>query len=551
MTTRWLDALFSTRPELRPTRALLTPAWLGALAVLGLNDHLFKGSGALPGALTGKLSDVAGMIVAPALLAALLGVRSRRGLFLCTVAVGLVFSLINLSPACADAWSWLMGLVGFPWAITVDPTDLLALPALALGWRALAPAMLARPVAAPVPKFSRPRPAEAGAAALGTLLCVATSRSDDGGFDEGPIPDTGFDSGVDTSDPGSYEPIVADVYLHNSSPDQPLSVRVRKLRDDVLVDCFNVEKNPGVLFSEPLFDQGITWTLPPLTNAPARQVDVDIARDCYAVLVTSDTLDPTVLFWWAGDIPVESVEGQHQSADAYRPGAVVLGVDADGVTSVVESVRDVVFPQTPAAADAVLPQPDEARIAWSDPPIGVHQITELELGADGCAAITFDGGVSAPRFYLCTPLTELPFAVDQWVDVQDLGDTVNLRLAAAPGDPNPVADVQLAVSRGQYLPNFADFTIAAKPIFLDNLGPDPVCGTVAQPQTVSLDFGGMVSEVAAGEGVTIDDGAHVLTLHAAHAERRLILDPKCAEGPDQLGDDLEIVAVWQPSAVMP
>ena len=129
MTTRWLDALFSTRPELRPTRALLTPAWLGALAVLGLNDHLFKGSGALPGALTGKLSDVAGMIVAPALLAALLGVRSRRGLFLCTAAVGLVFSLINLSPACADAWSWLMGLVGFPWAITVDPTDLLALPA--------------------------------------------------------------------------------------------------------------------------------------------------------------------------------------------------------------------------------------------------------------------------------------------------------------------------------------------------------------------------------------------------------------------------------------
>src|SRR5687768_2023818 len=141
MTRRWLDVVFSSRRELRPARALLSPTWLFALAVLAVNDHLLKGAGLLPGVLTGKLSDFAGMLVAPALLAALLGVTSRRGLLHCHIAVGLVFALINLSPACADAWSWLMGLVGFPWTITVDPTDLLALPALALGWRVLVPAM--------------------------------------------------------------------------------------------------------------------------------------------------------------------------------------------------------------------------------------------------------------------------------------------------------------------------------------------------------------------------------------------------------------------------
>ena len=92
---RWLTSPLCTRPELRPGRALLTPTWLAALAVLGVNDHLLKGAGVLPGGLTGKLSDLAGMVVAPALLAALLGLRTRRGLLVCHLAVGAVFAAIK------------------------------------------------------------------------------------------------------------------------------------------------------------------------------------------------------------------------------------------------------------------------------------------------------------------------------------------------------------------------------------------------------------------------------------------------------------------------
>src|SRR5690606_7689329 len=207
MTKRWLDVFYSSRPELRPARALLSPVWLGALALLAVNDHLLKGAAIVPGGLAGKLSDVAGMLVAPTLLAALLGLTTRRGLFHCHIAVGLVFAAINLSPAAADSWSWLMGLVGFPWAITVDPTDLLALPALALGWRLLAPAM--QPVSS-VSRSSAPRwrVPEYGAAAVGALLCVATSPSGSG----------------DDGDPWEpfFQEIFADVYLHNSHPDLEL-----------------------------------------------------------------------------------------------------------------------------------------------------------------------------------------------------------------------------------------------------------------------------------------------------------------------------------------
>ncbi len=44
-----------------PRAAFHEPLWWGALAVLVANDHALKGSGLVPGALTGKLSDFAGL----------------------------------------------------------------------------------------------------------------------------------------------------------------------------------------------------------------------------------------------------------------------------------------------------------------------------------------------------------------------------------------------------------------------------------------------------------------------------------------------------------
>src|SRR5690606_1318058 len=99
-----------------------------------VNDHALKGAGVLPGALTGKLSDVAGLVVAPWVLAVLLRATTRRAVALAHVLVGVGFSAINLSPTCARAVEALTAYTPVPWRITVDPTDLAALPALALSF---------------------------------------------------------------------------------------------------------------------------------------------------------------------------------------------------------------------------------------------------------------------------------------------------------------------------------------------------------------------------------------------------------------------------------
>jgi len=147
-----------TTTRIHPTSALLSPRWLAAVAVLAVNDHIVKN--VAPGVVSGKLSDLAGMVVAPALLACVLAVRSRGGLLACHVAVGAVFALLKISSTAAGWW---------PWRVVVDPTDLIALPMLMIGWRWLLPAMQ-RPLTAT---------ARAGlatvAGCLGLLVCAATS----------------------------------------------------------------------------------------------------------------------------------------------------------------------------------------------------------------------------------------------------------------------------------------------------------------------------------------------------------------------------------------
>ena len=98
------------RAPMLSERALLHPLWIAALVVLVLNDHLFKGSGLLPAAVTGKLSDFAGMVVAPVLLAALLRLTGRRAVAAAHVAVGAVFGAINLWPVAARGFESLTAL---------------------------------------------------------------------------------------------------------------------------------------------------------------------------------------------------------------------------------------------------------------------------------------------------------------------------------------------------------------------------------------------------------------------------------------------------------
>ncbi|MCB9754964.1 MAG: hypothetical protein H6713_33930 [Myxococcales bacterium] len=135
---------------------LLHPLALTAVAVLLVNDHVLKAR--WPGLVSGKLSDVAGLVYFPLLLQAIVEAprwaRARYRpspaiLLVCVLITGLVFALVNLwAPAtslyergfgavrwCLLDGGWRTGGAPRPVTLTPDPTDLLALPSLWLAWR--------------------------------------------------------------------------------------------------------------------------------------------------------------------------------------------------------------------------------------------------------------------------------------------------------------------------------------------------------------------------------------------------------------------------------
>ncbi|MFF0150404.1 hypothetical protein [Micromonospora sp. NPDC005203] len=116
---------------------LCHPATLIALVLLLVNDHVLKA--AHPGLLTGKLSDVAGLVLAPPLVAVLLTLLAPRMPARVAALAGLVavaagFALVKSNGYAAElassAWTVLAG----PSLVRADRADLLTLPALGLAW---------------------------------------------------------------------------------------------------------------------------------------------------------------------------------------------------------------------------------------------------------------------------------------------------------------------------------------------------------------------------------------------------------------------------------
>ncbi|WP_344972946.1 hypothetical protein [Streptosporangium fragile] len=110
-----------------------------ATFVLLVNDHLLKAL--QPGPVTGKLSDIAGLLVAPPLLALALSLAFafspalvRLAAPAATVATGIGFALVKTTEAGAGLASQAWTLVAGPSRVLADPTDLVALPALGAAW---------------------------------------------------------------------------------------------------------------------------------------------------------------------------------------------------------------------------------------------------------------------------------------------------------------------------------------------------------------------------------------------------------------------------------
>jgi len=93
-----------------------------AAFLLVLNDHVLKGAGILPGAITGKVSDVCGLFVLPIVIARFAGIESKRGRSAICAACTVAFILVKTTPFGNAIYRAVLG------PTLIDPTDLIALP---------------------------------------------------------------------------------------------------------------------------------------------------------------------------------------------------------------------------------------------------------------------------------------------------------------------------------------------------------------------------------------------------------------------------------------
>jgi hypothetical protein len=147
-------------PSSRPAGGLAGLVPIAAIALWIINDRVLKT--AWPGPVTGKLSDVAGLVVVPLALQAAWEVfawmsgrwagPSTRVLLIAIAGAGIAFAAAQVWPPASAAYAWSLGLAQWPFRVVgalatgapppgpvpvvavADAEDLLALPALAVTW---------------------------------------------------------------------------------------------------------------------------------------------------------------------------------------------------------------------------------------------------------------------------------------------------------------------------------------------------------------------------------------------------------------------------------
>ena len=136
-----------------PVGEAMHPVTLVAIVVLVVNDWILKprfhDGSALGELVTGKLSDISGLVFAPVVLTAAIGLvlavaarlgakvdphLTQRRLVLAIAATGIVFAAVKLSPDAASFLAHALSHLGRRASIYLDRTDLLCLPALAIAY---------------------------------------------------------------------------------------------------------------------------------------------------------------------------------------------------------------------------------------------------------------------------------------------------------------------------------------------------------------------------------------------------------------------------------
>ncbi len=475
--------------SLKPIRAMAHPLWWGALALLVINDHIFKGAGVLPQPLVGKISDFAGLMVAPVVLAALLQVTSRRGFALAHVAIGLGFAAINLSPTFAAGFEAVMALTPFPWSIYVDPSDALALPMLLASWLAF------------TEWTERPAPVSTALSraglALGALACVATSPPPE-------PPPVGPDP--PTQGRPRFQPVQAAFVVLNDTGAEQL-IRIRELRMEVELDCAALreleELRPDEILRESQFLPATSWIV-----EPGRAAAISGADECGAALIEGPDFNGRMLFWEDDQRPTQlpsSIDDAELSRSVILRGDTLRAPESAALFAL--PTQALILATEACATPAV-----GSTLDWTQPDYAVGGVVQtVRLGADGCHQLRFADLSEA--FFLCAPGVELPFAPGDQVSIDAGEDRLRIQSDTA----------SLDARRGDEIAGGFGWTGLPK---AGCEGHHDTCDAFVRPLSV------VVGETALRPGDSLQRGDH--TLHVLRAQLALVRDVDCGLG-GQLG----------------
>lgn len=442
--------------------------WL-ALAVLLLNDHVLKGSGWASGAVTGKLSDFAWLVVAPVALARLARARDVGGRAVVLGAIGCLFVVTELSQTAADAVCAFASHLGVHGRLWADPTDLVALTVLPLTWHAMAPASQ-----------------EAGrtlgrvAVGLGAFASIATT---------GPVP----------PQPPRW---TTAAYLVNRSG---AAVDARVRWSSAAVDCTLIAgADIEHAVSGVIFDTAITYRLLDQETVPLEQPDPSMPGSapplrgtCQLVLVAVDGAPDTIVLVPADTVSVLATQAVGPLEARGR--AVEITLRAPGYDLVVGSelrwgLRD--DRRWASTCTELRPALEVSTGLRMGTPANV---VERSVGSDGCTQIVTDDGA---RTFLCVPESMVPFDVGDAISLLERGTE---RIAIS----GPTSVLRVVRQRWGEPYAIGPFVIAAGGIE-DCSGERDDCGAFVRPFHVSS--GASVD----ADGVAELDGARLALGRSEH-----------------------------------
>ncbi|MEZ4339532.1 MAG: hypothetical protein R3B82_23155 [Sandaracinaceae bacterium] len=507
--------------------ALSHPIFWAALALLVVNDHWLKGADLLPGWLTGKLSDVAGLIVAPIVLSVLMRARTERRRALAFALVGGWFAAANLFAPVAAATSEVASWVGLSWRFWVDPTDLVALAVMPLAWG------LAR--------------RQTSARALGERLAL------------------GFGVAACVASPPADPQWTTDAFLVNDTG-RAIELHVRWVES--AVDCDAVQSRYAAALPRDVFGAGTTFivradaTLPLdrglATSGGGSPWDVMAEATphdggCDVAMISADGLPETIVFWTglsAHVIPdvIENDDDRLAVQDGLR--LVNGGEDAP---LALENGPGYFHDAPVDVYDGGATCRDYGSITgfdWSELPTWTNhavRLADVRPTVDGCVALSLESldRTATQSAFLCVPPEDFPFLPNSVVRVTNGGSMLRIVRDLELDDGTIWRTGELFVSRGLGWLDEGPFHVDLVEVDATCEGVRMPCGGFRVPAAGGLMDSGTTRYVHPGDVVERDaaDGRRA-RLRVGRAETMYVTHSACGAGRDQLGSRLEALVVY-------